>query len=213
MKKIVRLTERDLALLVKKVIKETESISTEEVGPEEVDQFERDLKQIEYKLGTVSPEPISDIIDDEDEELEQPSTSTTTGETPNEEIRSIIQKRFDKKLSKRRKLRQAYEANKEYVDGEKEQLLKIFDKNNLCTKEGRRSAIYALKNKVSQYLQMQSKNKSKNIEEQYFVPPTGEQWLLLVGTLLVILVLIFWKSIIYGDGCRRYFRRRESWRY
>lgn len=209
MKRIIRLTEKDLTLLVKRVIKETEQ-GVEEIGPEEISQFESGLQQMDYKLDAMNSETVSDLFD-EDEVTDQSSQESQTGSTPNLDIRSLIEKRFNKKLSKRKKLRQAYNANKQYIDSEKEQLLQIFDKNNLCTKEGRRAAVSALKAKASQYLQ--KPNKNQNIEEQTWIPWSNEMTYLAIGTVLVILILIFWRAIIYGDGCRRYFRRRESWRY
>jgi hypothetical protein len=187
MKKVIRLTESDLQRLIKRVIKETENQGVEEITPDELTDLGVEIQRIDAKLEPTDLGSPTEVSDEEGINSEN------------------IDQAFQEKIGEK-KLTQVYQKNKQYIDQEVSNIKSIGDKYDLCTRRGRRDAKRELKRKITEYLgKIVTKRKSMSVVNEQI----GAGILLAVGWILFMFIMMFWRRIVVGDGCRRWGRMKH----
>jgi hypothetical protein len=188
MKKVIRLTESDLQRLIKRVIKETEEQTTdvEEITPDELNDLDVEIQRIDAKLEPTDLGSPTEVSDEEGINSEN------------------IDQAFQEKIGEK-KLTQVYQKNKQYIDQEVSNIKSIADKYDLCTRRGRRDAKRELRNKITEYLGKIVTKKANSVNEQI-----GPGLLLAAGWIIVMFIIMFWRRIVVGDGCRRWGRMKHN---
>jgi hypothetical protein len=186
MKKVIRLTESDLQRLIKRVIKETENQGVEEITPDELTDLDVEIQRIDAKLETTDLGSPTEVSDEEGINSEN------------------IDQAFQEKIGEK-KLTQVYQKNKQYIDQEVSNIKSIGDKYDLCTRRGRRDAKRELRNKITEYLGKIATKRISGVNEQ-----VGAGLLLGAAWLIVMFIIMFWRRIVVGDGCRRWGRMKHN---
>lgn len=189
MKKVIRLNERQLTSLIKKIIKE----DAKPVGGINFAELKAQMNQIDYELKNMNLDPISDKVNN-------------TNMTDEESINNII----DKELAKKGIKGAESEKAKDIVISGYKELLNQVKKFDVCTREGRKEAFRFLKNKIPQYISMIKKNKVKKIEEQIVMSGLEIAFAVVMGLGFLWAIIKLMKTIFEGDGCRQWSRWKQT---